>query len=77
MTRRDSISTEIVRAELRRDCEAAGYSASDADALAGRIIDGWLFPGLAIALEGRGVSGGAWRGNRDGQGAGQRTGVTA
>jgi hypothetical protein len=37
------------RRALRDDCEAAGYSANDAGRLAGRIIDGWLLPGLATA----------------------------
>jgi hypothetical protein len=53
-----SIIGEAIRAELRHDCEAAGYSPADAEALAGRIIDGWVTPGLAVALDaGRGVAG--------------------
>jgi len=48
---RESISTELVRPELESDCEAAGYTRGDARRLADRIADGWLLPGLAIALE--------------------------
>jgi len=53
MTRRDSISTEIIRGQLRRDCEAAGHSPRDAARLSDRIISGYVFGGLAVALQDR------------------------
>ncbi|MGD0138494.1 MAG: hypothetical protein ABSD28_06420 [Tepidisphaeraceae bacterium] len=48
-----SILSEAIRGEIADDCEAVGYSPGDAARLADRIVDGWLLPGLAVALEGR------------------------
>jgi hypothetical protein len=52
MSRRNSISTEIIRRKLQLDHEAAGYSDGDAGRLTDRIIGGSITPGLAISLRG-------------------------
>jgi len=54
MARESSILAELDRVDLLRAREAAGYSTRDADAPAGRIVDGWTTPGLAVALQDRG-----------------------
>ncbi len=52
-----TIGTEILRAELERDCLAAGYTPGDAGRLADRIIGGRLLPGLAVVLDAARVTG--------------------
>ncbi len=52
MIHKPSIQSEAIRADLQRDCVSVGYTPGDAGRLAGRIMDGNLFPGLAVDLRG-------------------------